>query len=238
MQQRNNTMSKSSRAKSTRRNNRVRPSTIPRDNISVFSSNGAIGKTSQTGNRFNNLSLDGNPFDASQDGAWVIDFSSIKVGDYFLDDLTVLWEYYRVKNVETTFYWKSAPKYGPVMGSLYFLCDKDSRESYSEANGNKLMNRRELKVRQFSNDHLQHTITWKPYLVENHNTYGQDGEQVDYVQPRERWLNTRYIKDHRFGTLRYVVTTPDVNAQYASTSPAVGIRHRVTLELKGLETMQ
>lgn len=226
-----------SNRKAARRNNRVAPSQVPKDHVQEFTSNGAVGKSDVVGNRFVSLTLTGNPFDASQDGAWQVDVCSFAVGKYFLPDFLSLWEYYRVVECETTFYWKSPPKTGPIMGELYYALDRDSRVALGEANANKLMNRRDLSVRRFTSEKPAIVVKWRPHLVENKVTESTQGAELDLVIPRQRWLNTTNNKDHRFGALRYVVTTPAKGIQYDS-SPAVGFHHRVKIQLKALKTMQ
>lgn len=113
------------------------------------------------------------------------------------------------------------------------MADKDSREAETVK---QVCNRGALQSRAFTNENHRKMVSWTPYLVENPTTEGQVGVQVDYVQPRMRWLNTSNVRDHRFGALKCVVTVP--NGGEYETEPAIQVRHRVVIECKGSKSFQ
>jgi len=201
-----------------------------------FSSRGAAGGTSSTGNYFIILNETGMPFTASQQGKYKLSTAAIDLSNYFADNLFAAYDYYRVIHCETTFTWTTMPTNGvAVGGEILFVFDNDSRDNVPLVS---VLNRNELQTRMFTNANLRHVVKWKPYLVEDSATEGTAGAQVDYVQPRSRWLNTDNFELHRFGTIRMVGSIFDGSNGYPSNDPTIEIRHRVTVEMKGLRSVQ
>lgn len=204
--------------------------------VTTFTSRGANSVTppAQTGNIFYNLTETGNPFDGSQDGAYKAFVVALDMKNFFSGDIFGAYDNYRVTNVETTFTMKDMPENRGLSGELLFCIDKDSRgvDAVKE-----VCNRSTLQSRIFHNTNLRHIVEWKPFLVEDSETIDISGKQVDFVKPPSLWLNTANVASHRFGTLRCVCSIPNA-AHYGSNFQAVAVRHRVTVEFKGLKNVQ
>merc|ERR1712137_4037 len=202
--------------------------------ITRFTSRGAVGQSSSVGNSFMNLFQSGNPYDGNQQGKYNEQILSIDLLAYFAANLFNAYDYFRVVDCETTFTWASAPENGgPVMGEMLWVVDRDSRES-EEAQT--IANRTSAQTRTFDNCNLRRIVNWKPYLVEDSTTSGVVGAQVDYVQPRSRWLNSKSVDQFRFGTLRVIGQCYD-GSQYQDNNPILQWRHRLIIEMKGLKTL-
>lgn len=175
------------------------------------------------------IELNGNPFFTGTQPTRAVskyDYNRIalNVSDYFVDNLFGAYDYYRVKNVETTFTWCHLNSDGAVNGELLTSIDKDSRDA---ENSNTYINRRNLSRRVFDVNNLSHTISYRPYMVD---IIGQDEDsEVNYIQPLDRWWNTADFRSHRWGCMRYMLIdwAPD------NTSACVFVKHRVWLEVKG-----
>lgn len=212
------------------------PVTRMEPNVVTFSSRGAVGGSVSTGNYFINLNEAGMPFTASAKGKYKLTTSALDLTNYFASNLFGAYDYYRVTDCETTLTWTRMPTNGvAVAGEVLFVFDNDSRD---EVPLTSVLNRSQLQTRMFTNSCLRHVVKWKPFLVEDSRTEGVNGSQVDYVQPRNRWLNTDNVEAHRFGTLRLVGSVFDGSNGYPSETPTIEIRHRVTMEMKGLRSVQ
>ena len=199
-----------------------------------ISSFGAVSQSSTVGNTFWPLSDVGNPFDSSQDGGYRQFNVSLDPLRYIGAPVFAAYEYYRISKVQTTLYWKTPSDNGsPILGEFFFVLDKDSRTS---ATLTEVMNRMSLDRREFTNNKISHTLTWEPYLVEDSITFDVSGRVVDYVQPRDRWLNTENVDSHRFGTMRILAQVHD-RASYSSEA-VVGVRHKVFFDFKGQKSAQ
>lgn len=207
--------------------------TLPAGVVSL-TSRGATSITSEVGNTFYSINLAGNPYDASTDGAYKLFTVALDMSKFFNSGVFSAYEYYKVIECETTFSMKSSPDDGgPILGEIQWALDKDSRESETVT---EICNRSTLQTRAFDNNHTRQILEWNPYLVEVSDTEGVPGAQVDYVQPRSRWLNTNQVRLHRFGTLRCIVTIPNGGAY--SSAPAIQVRHRVVIHCKGQRSVQ
>lgn len=204
--------------------------------VSTYSSRGANSTSppSQTGNTFYNLSEAGNPFDGSQDGAYAHFVVALDMKNFFSGDIFLAYDNYRVKEIETTFTMKDMPENRGLSGEILFCIDKDSRTVDSLKD---TCNRNTLQTRIFTNNTVRHIVSWSPYLVEDSETFDVSGKQVDFVMPQNRWLNTNNVSNHRFGSLKCVVSVPN-GSHYGQNFQAVSVRHRVTVEFKGLKTVQ
>jgi len=201
-----------------------------------FTSRGAQGGTSAVGNYFITLDEAGNPFTGSQEGAYKQTTAAIDLRAYFADNLFTAYDYYKVTNCETTITWITSPTNGVQIGGEIMWCfDRDSRVVENLAF---IANRTTLQTRTFTNNQRRHVIKWKPFLVEDSQTFNVPGSQVDYVQPRNRWLNTANVEDHRFGSLRMIGQNWSATNGYPSTAATIEIRHRITIETKGLKSVQ
>lgn len=196
-----------------------------------FVSAGGISQSAFTGNQFKLLSITGSPWDGGQDGAYGFDCYRMQLRYYFADSIFEAYDYFRVVNCETTIRWRSAPLTGPIMGDLYTYIDKDADQLPQII---EVANRRELKRKSFTNECQTHEIHWQPYVISREG----GGSSVDYVQPRERWLNTKDVANFRFGSLVILATTPNATTQYGQNDAAISIRHKITIEVKGQKTLQ
>jgi len=204
--------------------------------VNEFTSRGAQGGTSAVGNYFITLDEAGNPFTGSQEGAYKQSTAAIDLRAYFADNLFAAYDYYKVTACETTITWITSPTNGVQIGGEIMWCfDRDSRVVENLAF---IANRTTLQTRTFTNNHRRHVVKWKPFLVEDSQTFNVPGSQVDYVQPRGRWLNTANVADHRFGSLRMIGQNWSATNGYPSTAATIEIRHRITIETKGLKSVQ
>lgn len=223
------------------RSRRGKPSSRPIEaNVVTFSSRGALGVTApaNTGNTFYTLNETGSPFDGSQDGAYRQIVNVLDMSNYASANLFGAYDYYKVESCETTFYVKEFPTSGqPVFYEIFYVLDKDSREAAASNPLSEVCNRSALASRSLYNSALRQTVEWKPYLIEDSNTFDVSGRQVDYVQPRERWLNTANYESHRFGNLKSVLTVPN-RTIYNDETPVIGVRHRIVLKFKGQKSVQ
>jgi len=205
-----------------------------------FSSRGAIQQTNpaNTGNTFYILNENGNPFDGSQDGAYKSIVNVIDLSNYFDTTMFETYDYYRVLRCETTFNAKAIPQNGgPLIYEVFYVVDRDSRESPTQANLRDVCNRSALDSRILTNERPRQIVSWEPYLIEDSETFDVPGKQVDYTQPRNRWLNCHNAKVHRFGNLRAVLTVPN-RTDYMNEEAVMGVRHRLIVEFKGLKSVQ
>jgi len=183
-------------------------------------------------NHYATMNLNGNPYftgTVPSAAACKYDYNrtAVAVGDYFVDNLFGAYEYYRVKKIETTFTWcnpqgQNGAAY--VNGELYYALDRDSRDSETS---NEYINRRNLKRQYFNNHSLSHSYSYQPYMVDYVDD--DEGEQVKYIQPAERWWNCKDFRNHRWGCLRYVL----INNNAVGTDANVFVRHRLWIECKG-----
>lgn len=205
--------------------------------IARFTSRGAAGGSSTgLGNYVLTLDEAGNPFTGSQQGKYGLTVAAIAPLRYFATNLFAAYDYYRIVDCETTISYTTTPTNGVcVAAEMMYVLDKDSRDNVSLTS---VANRSELQTRTFNNCCLRHVIHWKPYLIENSQTFGEAGSQVDYVQPRSRWLNTDLVESHRFGALRLIGAAWSGSNGYPSNDPTLEIRHRVVVEMKGLRSVQ
>jgi len=204
--------------------------------IAEFTSRGAQGGTSLVGNYFITLDEPGNPFTGSQEGAYKLTAAAIDLRAYFADNLFGAYDYYKVTGCETTVTWITSPTNGVQIGGELMWCfDHDSRVVENVA---LVANRTTLQTHTFTNNHRRHVIKWNPFLVEDSVTSGVAGSQVDYVQPRSRWLNTANVADHRFGTLRMIGQNWSATNGFPSIDATIEIRHRIVIQTKGLKSVQ
>jgi hypothetical protein len=202
--------------------------------VTRFTSRGAVGQTSEVGNSFFSLFEAGNVFDSNQQGLKNDVTISIDLRAFFAANLFAAYEYFKVISCETTFIWASAPENGaPVMGEIMWVVDKDDRTS---ADVSTIANRTSLQTRSFDNNNLRRVFQWTPYLIENSRTENVPGAQVDYIQPRNRWLNCDNIANFRFGTLRVIGQCFD-KIPYEDNNPIIQWRHRIVIDTKGLKSV-
>jgi hypothetical protein len=204
--------------------------------ITHFTSRSAVGGTSELGNYFITMDEAGNPYTGSQQGAYALTPIHFDPTVYFAANLFGAYDYYKVEDCETTLTWTTTPTNGvPIAGEILFVLDKDSRTPVPLS---QVANRNELQSRVFTNNTIRHIIKWQPYLVEDSQTEGVPGAQVDYIQPRGRWLNTDNSSNHRFGTLRLIAQNFDAGNGYPTAGATLQIRHRVKIAVKGLRSTQ
>jgi len=207
---------------------------IPASTVS-FSSRGGVGRTSLVGNHIMVLTTEGNVFDATQAGKYKHEGIAIDLRAYFSQGIFDAYDYYRISGCRTTFTWGTMPQDGtPIGGEIFWCIDKDSRsvETFTET-----ANRKVLQSRTFTNNSIRHTVKWRPHLVDNGSTLGQANAQLEYVQPLNRWMNCSNIDDHRYGTIRLIGQVWDASP-YPDNDPVIHIRHWISIEVKGLKSVQ
>lgn len=205
-------------------------------NINEFTSRAAVGGTSAVGNFVLALDETGNPYTASQQAKYGLTAVAINLENYFGSSLFRAYDYYRVVDVETTITWTTTPTAGvAIAGEMLWVYDNDSRGAVPLET---VANRTQLQSRMFTNNTLRHVLKWHPYLVEDTSTIGAVGGQLDYVQPRSRWLNTDNYANHRFGTIRLIGVNFSAFNGYVSIDATLEIRHRVKIETKGARSIQ
>jgi len=212
-----------------------KPIVFAKSSITEFTSQGGAQVSSPLGNQFFNLDIPGNPWDGSQDGSYKLIVLQMDLSRYFSANVFQTYDRYRVAECETTFYWKSGvPTGGPILAEMYFCIDKDSRTDETLI---QTANRTALQTRTFDVCHTRQVIAWKPFLVEDSDTFDIAGKQVDYTQNRNRWLNTAQVRNHRFGAIRAILQCHDAST-YGDNSPAIGVRHRIKIQVSGLKSAQ
>jgi len=199
----------------------------------ILTSQGATGGSSALANQVVSLTEGGNPFTGSQQGARSPIVAALDMTRFFDSGVFRTYDSYKVVSCITTVTWTTMPDRHPIGGEIMWVLDKDDRLPIAEA---LVANRQSLQTRVFNNNSLRHTIQWSPYLVEDSDTVNTGGAQLEYVQPRGRWLNCGLVNNHRFGTLRMIAQSFDLSGY--TNDPTVEVRHRVTIELKGLKSVQ
>jgi len=193
----------------------------------TFVSRGSSGTSGDFANKTISLSDDGNPFYTDLNSRYGSAVVPIDLQRFFAPALFSAYEYYRIVKCETSFEWLVMPV-SAVNGAMMYALDRDSNGSINEQD---VINRRDNQVRYFNNDKLVHTVVWKPFLTA-YNDISGTSNQTPWVVEQNKWLNTSQIETMRHGTLRCLFWALG-GSRYTNT-PAVGIRHRITIEMKGL----
>jgi hypothetical protein len=211
-------------------NTRIEPKSVH------FTSRGAVGGSSAVGNFDLLMDTAGSPFTSDQGGSYGLTSVALDLRAYFSQGVFGAYDYYRVEDVETTVTWITTPTNGvSIAGEILYCYDNDSRD---EVTLTEVANRETLQTRTFTNNKIRHVMKWNPYLVEDSSTEGVSGAQVDYIQPRSRWLNTANVDLHRFGTMRLIGSNFSSSNGYPAESARLQIRHRVKIAMKGLKSTQ